>query len=701
MKKLLITLLFACVALPQWGVPALPGVWRTLTLTDGSTVRAQLWGDEYGSAYVDADGAFYAAAAGGFERIDRPTLQTRRRANMDAQGRPTRMATKAYGAPTWYGLGVYGQSGKGIQSVGAYSIPVILVEFSDKTFQDFTTVELMERYFNEENFSTPLLSDKGIAMPGSVRDYFVAQSGGLYAPTFDVVGKVKLSKSYTYYGAKTDTQNDAHVLELPRDAVAAAVEQLGTNFAQYALADNAVPLVAIIYAGEGQASGGDDDTVWPCQYFCEETMSDTYFHAWFVGNEYAKGNIIRADLSADTPVLTGIGTFCHEFGHALGLPDFYCTDGSYDDVSAFGFWSVMNTGCWEGMGYAPVGYLAYERNVLGWLELPEIAVDEAAHIDFSTFGGEGACAWLLRHPSDERQFYILERREPGTWYPENYGSGLLATRFAYDASVWGMAAPNNDRDALRACAVSADGGAISLYAASPAHLLGGDVSLCATWPFADGNNLSVGLFNIEKDGADVVPAARILLNENFGGCVGKQHKANYVAAADMVSTKFVPDCEGWQAKTTTGGWHCAVVGKHGRASSATSPAFALNGAAATVWLVAASSSDTKSVGLTLAADGAALDIDSVSLGASGWQTVRLRLTPTSATDSVRLTLSAADQFLLKSLVVVADADVSAISAPTAAKAAAPHVFGLDGRRRKAVERGINIVGGKTIYRKNQ
>ena len=65
--------------------------------------------------------------------------------------------------------------------------------------------------------------------------------------------------------------------------------------------------------------------------------------------------------------LDGIGTFCHEFSHCLGLPDFYPTD--YSNHFGMGSWSVMHGGCDNNNGNRPCSYTAYERNFLGWMNL--------------------------------------------------------------------------------------------------------------------------------------------------------------------------------------------------------------------------------------------------------------------------------------------------------------------------------------------
>ena len=48
----------------------------------------------------------------------------------------------------------------------------------------------------------------------------------------------------------------------------------------------------------------------------------------------------------------GLGVFAHEFGHDLGLPDLYDTDGG-DNSTAF--WTLMSGGSWLNRGTDSIG----------------------------------------------------------------------------------------------------------------------------------------------------------------------------------------------------------------------------------------------------------------------------------------------------------------------------------------------------------
>lgn len=122
--------------------------------------------------------------------------------------------------------------------------------------------------------------------------------------------------------------------------------------------------------------------------------------------------------------LEGIGVFCHELGHALGLPDWYCTNKKYKEDDAFGKWSIMDVGCYEGNSWAPVGYTAYERSFMGWQDIPTL--QEKTLMQLTNPQGDKP-AILIANPNDNKEYFILETRQPSTWYPNYQGTGLTPT----------------------------------------------------------------------------------------------------------------------------------------------------------------------------------------------------------------------------------------------------------------------------------
>ena len=142
-------------------------------------------------------------------------------------------------------LGRLGVSALGtLPSIGKQLIPVVLVEFADVSFQPSTTIEHMNRQFNEPGFR------QNKSSRGSVHDYFVDQSYGKFTPQFEVLGQVKLSRPRSYYGANEGNSKNANIYEFYNEALRLA-QAKGMNFQRF-VNGGAVPLVVFIFAGEGE-----------------------------------------------------------------------------------------------------------------------------------------------------------------------------------------------------------------------------------------------------------------------------------------------------------------------------------------------------------------------------------------------------------------------------------------------------------------
>lgn len=386
-----------------------------------------------------------------------------------------RSISRAIGSSSADGLGTYGQSGLGaIPSVGKHTIPVIMVEFSDVKFQASTTIEKYKRYFNAEGYA-----EDSPYQVGSVRDYFLAQSRGMFDPTFDIVAKVTLPNSYKQYGANgSGGGHDVGVLAMVKEAIRDAISQ-GVDFSKYE-EKYKIPNVIVLYAGYGEATSSDPNTIWPHERdlgVSTGAVDEYIFGSYFVGNE----------LNGSTgKEVMGMGVMVHELGHALGLPDFYDPTYSYRNDSPMGSWSVMDTGPYARGSYAPVGYNAYERSYMGWLKIPELS--DAASVSLTDVNdAEGDFAVLYRNPSNANEYYIMENRQAGTWYPKEFGTGLLVTRFAYDRAKWSSNAANVVQNKKRAMVVTAGGRALG-NDAKPADLFGNGVNNITSFNWLEGGS---------------------------------------------------------------------------------------------------------------------------------------------------------------------------------------------------------------------
>ena len=345
------------------------------------------------------------------------------------------------------GLGTYGESAGGtLSSIGTPTIPVILVEFPDRKFMETTTDEKVSRFFNEKGYQDESLCH------GSVNDYFTDQSNGLFSPKFDIVAHVTTDNNYAYYGANSSSNSvDPNAYKIVSEVVEKAIAQ-GVDFSKYATGGS-LPLVSLMYAGPGEHSAYEDgceDYLWAHynKYRPFTTSTGINVKSYFMGNEVLQSYAKESDgtIVVKSQKFDGMGVFIHEIGHALNLPDFYYTGNSSEDAAKIltpCVWSIMDYGQYLYDGYAPIGYNAYERSVMGWLNVEELT--EATFAQLYPFGDEdlGATAYCIKNPSNASEYYLLENRQADTWFPSFMGTGMLVWHVAYNANRWNANTVNN------------------------------------------------------------------------------------------------------------------------------------------------------------------------------------------------------------------------------------------------------------------
>ncbi len=302
---------------------------------------------------------------------------------------------------------------------GEQTFLMVLVNHSLKSWTT-TDANNFKRMLNEEGYS-----DNGHF--GSVRDYYIRQSGGKFKPTFQVLGP------YTYNG--TPSGNDVAVMK----AVLAEAYSKGelTSFNGYAKNENGT-FVGLVLAGNTK----------------DYNMDGIIYMGWMMTN-HSQGFVgryvyIPGKSDSDASSIDGMGTFAHEFGHVLGLPDLYQTStekgtfrtpGSYDvmDVGCYNNWYTTSTGSIYGNHVPNMSSL--EREWLGWhtpTDLP--AVDGVYSIpvyDSSNF------AYQIVDPNDSDQWFVLENRQLKNWDASLPGHGLLIWHIDYSQDIWDREGVNN------------------------------------------------------------------------------------------------------------------------------------------------------------------------------------------------------------------------------------------------------------------
>ena len=331
---------------------------------------------------------------------------------------------------------------------------VILAEFKDTTFTIQDTKNVFTNYLMNEGHFTDSRYGQNQNYKG-VRGYFKDCSYGKFTPEFNVVGPVKLPREQTYYG-----EGDDNIEALMEDACS-AIDNI-VNFADYdANNDGMVDLVYVIYAGHSANYGGNKVTdIWPKSGTVNTT--NTYdgksIHRYGVSNELAG----KENKKKEKEKINGIGLFCHEFSHTLGLPDIYAykTPAEDQDNQGMEYWDLMDGGPSVYNGMIPPSYLAWEREVMGWMEIDELK-DNCDIENLKTIDNGGK-AYKIVNPNNSNEYIVLQSMQKGAWNQGwgdgTYGKGLLAYRVSYPynkVNVFDF--PNNVKGKPRVIPIPADG----------------------------------------------------------------------------------------------------------------------------------------------------------------------------------------------------------------------------------------------------
>lgn len=364
-------------------------------------------------------------------------------------------------------------------TLGRQKALVLLVEFSDKKFT-----------YKAEDFRDMLCSTgySAYGAAGSARDYFVENSAGRFIPEFEVFGPVTLSNPMSYYGGN----DDALAHQMVSEACSALDGQI--DFSQYdrdgdGWADN----VYVFYAGYGEADGGGVNSVWPHSANLFNKGIRLNLDGVGIGS-YSCSN----ELIGGTSRLVGIGTFCHEFSHVLGLPDLYSTNNN----SAFTpyYYSLMDHGNYNGDSRCPCALTIYERYFLGWAEPVELTGEGTVRLE----PVQNNRGYRVTLPGFSEEYYIAEYRKKEGWDAYLPGEGMLIWRIDYSKDVWDRNAVNNDEGRQRVDLIEADGSQTLLSSAG--DVFPGTSGKTSFSDFRDhlGAKYEVAFNNIRKEGDAVI-----------------------------------------------------------------------------------------------------------------------------------------------------------------------------------------------------
>lgn len=707
MKRILLSISAVLAAIAIQAMPVKPGIWRNITLADGTVVKAELVGDEHLTYWRTADGACYrqTPSAGVFSKVELSALQS----EYDAVVAQKAAREKAILESARTSMPVKKVEGSKFQ--GKKKCLVILANFADTKFKPEHTLDLYKQIINGENYS-----DETLGFKGSVRDYFKAQSGGQFEIDFDVVGPVDLPKGYAGYGKNDASGRDQAALVYPmvEDAVNLAKDQV-TDWKQYDWdGDGLVEEVFVLYAGHGQATYPQDpDLVWPHKSAIDPmTVADGVKVSVYA---------CSCELGA-TEAIDGIGAFCHEFSHCMGLKDHYDINGRGYGT---GSWDIMCFGCYNGNTFLPAEYNSYEKMFCGWKE-PIVLNAEPQKIEGMKALAAGGDTYIFYNDGNENEYYMLENRQKTGWDAALPGEGLIVLHVDYSKGAWEDNQVNYNAARQRMTVIPADN-----TLGSTDEDKAGDA-----WPYQGNNSLTnysrpaCTVYNANTDGTGYMNKYLLNITQNADGTISFEYTTKSATKQDKPEgallyetfdncsgiggndgiwdgdnvglADFFPDNDGWSGTPKTGANKCALLGNATRKANAVTPSFKISEPVVISFLAApyTGSSDNK---LILAANygcDAVLDVTEFALVPGQWTEVKANVTG-SGDAAIRFKTN--DKGVFIDNVCVIPVSLAGISSATADQSPKNgEIYSIDGRYMgKSVSDlrpGIYVMNGKKLVK---
>ncbi len=291
----------------------------------------------------------------------------------------------------------------------------------------------------------------------SMRDFYREASSGRFDLTGDTSDWVRVPHAQASYGT---TENQADMTRFIADSATAWYQdrlaagrtraQIVDELASFDVwdrfdhdrdgdfnePDGYIDHFQAVHAGVGQEAGGPVSSIWSHRWAANPSGTDGPPGAAFGGVQIGDTGFWIRDYTTE-PENGGLGVFAHEFGHDLGLPDYYDTSSGANGVA---FWSVMAQGSWLGrgegaIGDAPGGFGASEKLFLGWFG--------PGNRDLTVVDGTGPATDVLLGPAhrataDADQAVLVALPDDPVLQTTSLGVSMLQSYVADNLDAWSI-----------------------------------------------------------------------------------------------------------------------------------------------------------------------------------------------------------------------------------------------------------------------
>ena len=312
-------------------------------------------------------------------------------------------------------------SSTGYQTTGVISATVLAVDFDDNVAETHLS-HYDDMLFDPEGYPDNIKK--------SMRSYYHEVSYYDGTAGLDVAGEVygeaksdpsngvdwiRAPESYRYYTSRNYGfgRYPRNAQKLTEDAVAAADRYVDFSaFTTYegsegGVSGTFVSALFVVHAGPGAEVTGSRNDIWSHAWVTRQpilTDDGVYVYRYIM-------------MAEDSPM----GTFGHEFGHTLGLPDLYDYDGSSAGIGA---WGMMAYGTWNDGGHTPAHMCAWSKIHTGWVN-PTVIADHTS-VDIPQVEGNATIYQLWTNSGGTvPEYFLVENRQKTLFDAYLPGAGLL------------------------------------------------------------------------------------------------------------------------------------------------------------------------------------------------------------------------------------------------------------------------------------